>query len=107
MVMLFGLTNSLVAFQAIMNHFLRDMIEAEDVAVFIDDVIVGMETEEGHNDIVEEIFRRMVENSLFVKLEKCVWKIREIGLLGVMIGPDGIKMERKKLIDGLSKTLQE
>jgi len=54
-----------------MNNFLRDMIEAGDVAVFIDDIMVGMEIEEEHDDIVEEVLRRMGEND-FVKLEKCV-----------------------------------
>ena len=29
---------------------------------FIDDVIVGMETKEGHNEIVKEVIRRLAEN---------------------------------------------
>ena len=48
------------------------MIEVKGVAAFIDDIMVGIETEEGHNDIVKEVLRRMAENDLFVKLEKCV-----------------------------------
>jgi len=70
MVMFFGLTNSLVTFQTMMNNLLRDIIETGDVAVFIDDVVVGTEIEEEHNDIVEKVLRRMAENDLFVKLEK-------------------------------------
>jgi len=46
-VMFFGLTNSLATFQAMMNDLLRDMIDVGDVIVFIDDVIVGIEIEEG------------------------------------------------------------
>ena len=45
--MFFGLTNSLATFQAMMNDLLRDMIDVGDVIVFIDDVIVGIEIEEG------------------------------------------------------------
>jgi len=71
-VIFFELTNSLAIFQVIMNNLLRDMIEVENVAVFIDDVMVGMETEEEYDDIVEEVLRRIVENDLFVKSEKCV-----------------------------------
>ena len=48
------------------------MIEAEDVTEFIDNVMVRIETEEEHNNIVEEVLRRMVENDLFVKPEKYV-----------------------------------
>jgi len=70
--MFFGLINSLATFQTIMNDLLRDMIEVEDVAAFIDDVMVKTKTEKEHNDIVEEVLRRIVENDLFVKLEKYV-----------------------------------
>jgi len=96
-VMFFGLTNSPAIFQAMMNKLLRDLINAEKVAVFIDDVIVGMETEEGHEELVEEVIRRLEENNLYVKLEKCKWKVRKVEFLGVVIGPEGIKMEKKKV----------
>ena len=96
-VMFFGLMNSPATFQAIMNELLRDLINTEKVAAFIDDVIVGMETEEGHDDIVIEVIKRLEENDLYVKLEKCKWKVREVGFLGVVIGPEGIKMEEEKV----------
>jgi len=71
-VMYFGLTNSPATFQAMMNDLFRDMINKGDVATFIDNVLVATETEEGHNKIVEEVLRRLEENDLYVKLEKCV-----------------------------------
>jgi len=71
MVMFFGLTNSPVMFQAIMNELLRDLINMRKVVVFIDDVIVGTEDEEGHNKLVAEIIEGLEENSLYMKLEKC------------------------------------
>ncbi len=71
-VMFFGLTNSPAIFQAMMNDLLRYLIVEEKVAVFINNVMVAMETEEGHNEIVEEVLRRLEENDLFVKPEKCV-----------------------------------
>ena len=71
-VMFFGLTNSPATFQAMMNNLLRDLVVEEKVAVFIDDVMVVTETEEGHDEIVEEILRRLEENDLFVMPEKCV-----------------------------------
>ena len=96
-VMFFGLTNSPATFQAMMNKLLRDLINTGKVATFIDDVIVGMETEEGHDEIVAEVIRRLEENDLYVKPEKCKWKVREVGFLGVVIGPEGIKMEEEKV----------
>ena len=96
-VMFFGLTNSPATFQAMMNELLRDLINTGKVAVFIDDVIVGMETEEGHDELVAEVIKRLEENDLYVKLEKYKWKVREVEFLGVVIGPERIKMEKKKV----------
>ena len=96
-VMFFGLTNSPVTFQAMMNELLRDLINTGKVAVFIDDVIVETETEEGHDELVAEIIKRLEENDLYVKLEKCKWKVREVGFLGVVIGLEGIKIEEEKV----------
>ena len=97
-VMFFGLTNSPAAFQAMINDLLKDLVVEENVAVFIDDdVMIATETKEGHDEIVEEVLRRLEENDLFVKPEKCVWKVREVGFLGVIIGEDGVRMEKEKV----------
>ena len=80
-----------------MNKLLRDLTNIEKVAVFIDDVIIGTETEEGHDELVAEVIKRLEENDLYVKPEKCKWKVREIDFLGVVIGPEGIKMEKEKV----------
>jgi len=99
-IMFFGMTNSPAMFQAMINEILRDMINGGKVVAFVDNVLVGTETEEGHDEIVEEVLRRLEENNLYVKLEKCAWKVRKIGFLGVVIGPSGIEMEKEK-VDGV------
>ena len=80
-----------------MNELLRDLINTGKVAAFIDDVIVGMESKEGYDKLVVEIVKRLEENGLYVKPEKCKWKVREMGFLGVVIGPNRIKMEEEKV----------
>ena len=79
------------------NDLLRDIIEAGDIVVFIDNVMVETKTKEGYNNIVEEVLRRMVENDLFMKSEKYVQKVREVGFLEVVIGPDRVKIKKKKV----------
>jgi len=96
-VMFFGLTNLPAMFQAMINELLRDLINTGKVAVFIDDVIVGIEDEEGHDELVAEIVKRLKENDLYVKPEKYKWKVREVGFLGVVIGPERIKIEEEKV----------
>ena len=48
------------------------------------------------------MLRRLEENNLFVKLEKCKWKVREVEFLGVVIGPKGVEMQKKKVEGVLS-----
>ena len=96
-VMFFRLTNSPAMFQAMMNELLRDLTNMGKVAVFINDVIVGTETEEGHDELVAEVIKRLEENDLYMKPEKCKWKVREVEFLGVIIGLEGIRMEKEKI----------
>jgi len=79
------------------NELLRDLINTGKVAVFIDDVIVETKTEKGHDELVAEVVKRLEENDLYVKLEKCKWKVREVEFLGVVIGLEWIKMEKGKV----------
>ena len=37
------------------------------------------------------------KNDLYIKPEKCRWKVREVGFLEVVIGLEGIKMEEEKM----------
>ena len=80
-----------------MNEILRDLINTGEVASFIDNTIVKTEKEERHDEVVEEVVKRLVENNLYMKLEKCKWKVREVGFLEAVIGPDRIKMEEEKV----------
>ena len=96
--MFFGLTNSPVTFQVMMNKLLRDLINMGKVVAFIDDVIVGMEDEEEYNKLVAEIIKRLGENNLYMKLEKCKWKVRKVGFLGVVIGPEVSRSKNMDLV---------
>ena len=48
------------------------------------DVLVGTETKEGHDN-------------LYIKPEKCEWKVKEVSFLGVVMGPNGIKIKKEKM----------
>ena len=99
-VMFFEMTNSPATFQIMINEILRDLINEGKITAFVDNVLVETETKEEHDEIVEEILKRLEENDLYIKLEKYVWKVRKIEFLGVVIGPNRIEMEKKKM-DGV------
>ena len=64
-VIFFKLMNSLAIFQTIMNKLLRDLINTGKMGSFINNIMVGTESEKGYNELVEEILRRLEENNLY------------------------------------------
>ena len=102
-VMFFRLTNSPVIFQTMINKILQNLINTEKVVSFIDNIIVGTENKKGHNKIVEEVVKRLVENALYVKPEKCKQKVQEVRFLKVVIRPKRIKMKEEKMKDVLNQ----
>ena len=69
--MFFRLTNLPAIFQAIINKLLRDLINTEKVRRFIDNIMVETETEERYNKLVKEILKRLEDDNLYIKPEKC------------------------------------
>ena len=94
LVMFFGLCNSPATFQTMMNNIFADLA---CVIVYIDDILIFTKMEEGHDEIVLEVLQRLKENDLFVKPEKCSFKVWEVEMLGLIIGLNGIKMDSKKV----------
>ena len=99
LVMFFGLCNLPGTFQTMMNEIFHDM--AVVVMVYIDDILIFTKTEEGHNEIVQEVLCRLRANDLFLKPEKCFFKQQEIEFLGLIIGPNGVEMDPSK-IEGIT-----
>jgi len=47
------------------------LINTGKIASFIDDIIVEIKKEEGHNEVVKEVVKKLAENDLYMKPEKC------------------------------------
>jgi len=95
--MYFGLTNSSITFQTMMNDLFWDLINQGDTVIFINDILVATDTKEEHDELVEEVLKRLEENNLFVKPEKCKWKVREVEFLGIVIGPREVEIQKEKV----------
>ena len=80
-----------------MNKILRDLVNEGKVTAFVNDMLVKTEIEKGHDKIVEEVLKRLEENDLYIKPEKCIQKIKKVRFLGVVIGPNRIEIEKKKV----------
>ena len=53
-----------------MNEILWNLINTGEMASFIDDIIVGTKEKKEHDEVVEEVVKRLAENNLYVKPEK-------------------------------------
>ena len=97
LVMYFGLCNSPATFQKMMNEIFHDMSNV--CVVYIDDLMIFMSTDnqKEHDRIVLEVLRCLCDNNLFVKPEKCHFRVTEVDFLSMIVSCDGIKMDPKKV----------
>jgi hypothetical protein len=96
-VMFFGLCNSQVTFQAFMNEIFAELIREGTVKVYMDNILVSMETMEEHQETNWRVFQILQENKLYLKPEKCEFEKKEIKFLGVIIRNSQIRMDPKKV----------
>ena len=93
-VMPFGLTNAPAVFQHLMNDILREYLDIFCV-VYLDDILVYSETPEEHTIHVKLVLAKLMENSLYAKLEKCHFSTSKVDFLGYTISNNGIAMDER------------
>ncbi|KAI7804820.1 hypothetical protein IRJ41_020769 [Triplophysa rosa] len=109
-VMPFGLANAPAVFQTLINDVLREFLN-HFVFVYLDDILIFSNSLHEHIFHVRQVLQRLLDNQLFIKLEKCEFHVSQVSFLGYVISQDGIQMELKKVsavIDWpLPKTLKQ
>jgi len=98
-VMPFGLHNAPATFQRMVNHILRDC--QSFAGAYIDDIIIFSRNWEEHLHHLQEVFTRLRQANLTVKLKKCQFGGHKVQYLGHIIGggqirPDGRKVSAVK-----------
>ena len=79
-----------------MNDIFFDMI-GKGVVIYIDDILIHAETEKELTRITLKVLRRLQDHNLFIKPQKCRFKITEVEFLSMMIYPGGTKMDPDKV----------
>ncbi|ESK82042.1 reverse transcriptase-rnase h-integrase [Moniliophthora roreri MCA 2997] len=95
--MFFRLTNSPATFQAFMNDILKDFIDEGWCVVYMDDILIFSDNLELHRLCTRHILERLWENDLFLKPEKCEFKVARTLFLGLIITPGHTQMDPTKL----------
>ena len=74
-VMFFRLTNSPATFQGFMNHIFKELIDKRHVVVYLDDILIFTSEVETYRYLVQWVLKIFQENKLYLKLEKCTFKV--------------------------------
>lgn len=98
LVMPFGLTNAPVVFQALVNDVLQDTIN-KYVFVYLDDILIFSRSLNEHVHHVQTVLQRLLENSLYVKAEKCEFHASSVPFFGFIVGQGGLQMDSAKVED--------
>ena len=98
-VMPFGVMNAPAVFQKLMQKVLaRLMTGPEDfVAVYLDDVIVFSQSLQAHLEHLTKVFACLREANLKLNPKKCEFMSEEVGYLGHIVTPQGLKPNQRNL----------
>src|SRR3954453_14514938 len=91
--MFFGLTNSPVTFQNMMNDLLRDLIDRGKVIGYIDDIMIFTVDIKEHWQVVQEVLQILKDNRLFLKAKKCIFEALEVEYLGLLVSKGQVHMD--------------
>jgi hypothetical protein len=96
LVMPFGLVNAPGTFQRLMNNCLGSMVYRQ-VLVYLDDIMVYSMSYEDHLTHLDEVFGRLSQANLTVKLTKCKLAQVQTVYLGYEVSSQGLEPEKSKL----------
>ena len=96
LVMFFGLTNSPATFQTMMNDVFHIEIMNGHLLIYLDDILILDTKLDEHHKHVKGVLRKLRENKLYLKPEKCEFDRSEIEYLGVIVGNGEVKMDPVK-----------
>ena len=102
-VMYFGLTNSPVTFQTMMNYIYRDVILKHEthgttIRVYMDDIGIATCTNlADHIAAVRDVLHVALEHDLYFKPEKCLFHVPSMDYLGVILEKGVTRMDPVKI----------
>ena len=96
LVMLFGLTNTSVAFMDLMNRVFQQYL-GRFIIDFIDDILVYSGSSEEHSEHLRIVLQTLRERQLYAKLSKCQFCLDRVTFLGHVISVVGVSVDPQKI----------
>ena len=97
LVMFFGLTNSPTTFQTMMDVIFEDLISEGVVVVYLDNILIFMETLEEHWKITCHVLELLEKHKLYLCSDKCEFEKTMIEYLRVIISHNSVTMDPVKI----------
>jgi hypothetical protein len=95
-VMPFGLCNGPATWQRYMNNTMREYLD-DFVTVYLDDLLIYSASLNEHHSHVRKVLLKLREVGLPVDIGKCEFHVQEVKYLGLIITPEGLKMDPVKV----------
>lgn len=80
-----------------MDDLFHDLINHGVVVVYMDNILIFLETLEEHRKVTREVLSILRENHLYLKSEKCAFERREVEYLGLIVRKGEIEMDPVKV----------
>ena len=90
----FGVSSAPAIFQRFMSQLLMNV---EGVIAFLDDIFIGGETQEEHDERLNRVLRELQKNNVSINKKKSVINTDKLEYLGYVISGDGIRPSPQKL----------
>lgn len=94
--MLFGLTNTLITIQSLMNCVLQGLLR-KSVLVFLNDILIYIASWSLQLHHLEVVLRTLQQHHLFAKLSKCHYGLQEVEYLGHIVSGKVVSMDQNKV----------
>jgi hypothetical protein len=97
LVIYFGFTNSPATFQTMMNEIFQDLITEGIVSIYLDNMLIFINSLEEHRQVICLVLDHMHEHKLYLQPEKCEFEKTKIECLGVIISHNKVEMDPVKI----------
>jgi Reverse transcriptase (RNA-dependent DNA polymerase) len=92
MVLLIGLTNAPITFQAYINRAFSSLVDSICV-VYLNDILIYLDLRESHLYYVHKVLKRLYCFSLYANVSKCRFFTLEVDFLGFIVSKDSIHID--------------
>nr|XP_050024971.1 uncharacterized protein K02A2.6-like [Dermacentor andersoni] len=90
----FGVAVAVAIFQRYMEELLHGI---DGVLVFLDDILIGGRDEAQHHACLQEVLKRIHEDGLRLKFDKCQFCVEEVRYLGFSVNSAGVQPTEDKV----------